>query len=110
MEHHQNKAVHNKNDRKKFTDEGRYNWYYQIEWQEYYDTRFNKHVKKQDKIIEEKRDKHYNEIMRNQGPGDRSSRGLKIEDRLLQEGQKYQDKINHFKETRSKSTSRMDHY
>jgi hypothetical protein len=40
--------------------------------------------------------------MKYQGPGDRSSRGIKVEDRLLQEGQKYSDRVNYVREIRSK--------
>jgi len=67
-----------------------------VEWDEFYHKRFIKAVKKRDEKIDHQKEKQFQQIMsipngNNIGP--MSSQGPRIEDRLLMQGQKYQDNL-----------------
>ncbi|CAI2376805.1 unnamed protein product [Moneuplotes crassus] len=83
MESHNKLSVHNKINRKKFT---------QKEWQEFYKERFTDLETKRIEGLGNKREKFINEVMKHPRHRNRASRGVNIEDRLLDQGEKYKEK------------------
>jgi hypothetical protein len=54
-------------------------------------------VAKQSDKLDSKREKYFNEIMRNSTQKLRNSRGVNVEERLLAEGDKYQKRLEQLK-------------
>lgn len=64
-----------------------------VDWEQYYKNRFQKFLNKRSERVEEKREKIMSQIMKDPQINPRKSHTRKIEERLLKEGEKYQDRL-----------------